>query len=1250
MPSIGAAQRSSRRRRQRPASAGLGVDLLGASSQPVRLGPRRGHGREPLQLADPPGQLERLVERPPRVRVAAPGPQEPEDDQRHDPARRRHVRPLDDASSAMSAAASQWPWVEQRPGLPAAHVDVPGVEVVLPAVGDPVVQGRGRPARGRGAAGRSTRGSCRPGRRAPPSRPRATGARLRSSFSTPARSPASSSSVPMLFSAWATIAPSPSVSASSMARSPQRLVSAQVAGQHLQLRQVAVGHRQLPARRQRLEQLDREPSRLPGGLAVAGEPLQARQPALVVALAQAVATGPVLRERGRRASTASSRSRREVALVGAAVEQVGARAAESSPPAKRSARAYWAAASRWARSAAARSPAAGGVPQHGRRGRRRPRRGGPGGRGRRRRRRAPPGPCGAARSGGPAAAPPRRPRGRSRGGSGRRRARRPARPRRRQRSSSATASPATGSSSDSSAPLAAGSRPRRAAPRARGSSRAARARTASRTVSGTNEPPDGEHLGDEERVAAGQPVQPPGVDVAARRARRRPSRDSGGERDPVDGLGAAARRARPAADASGRARRRGRSRAPARRRPRRAGPAGGRRRAWPRRPSAGPRAAAPRSRRGAGCGAAPRPPSPGAAAGRPRRRRARRRARRRRRGTGRAGAACAARRRPRRPSAASGWAATNARTRTDLPIPASPATSTIRPPAPARTAARWSSMAAACAARSRSSSVPGMGALSTNSAGTPRDERAPGRRPLHPRPPGARPAGAGRGRRAADGRWRRCSCSTTDWSAPRRTGSRSCSTRCTTCGASLRERGADLAVRRGDPVEETLRLAHELGADAVHASSDVSAFAQAREERLARACADARVELQTRPSTTAVAPGALTPAGGDCYRVFTPYYRRWSQVRLGLARTPRRLTPVPGLKPGRIPALRTLSERAPSPELPKGGETAGREQLTRWLSNGLADYGERGELLVPGASSRLEPVPAPRLPLGGRGRAAGPGARGRRAVRAAALLARLLPPAPGREPADPPPGPPPARRPLVTQRAGLRALARRTHRLPDRRRGDAPAAARGLDAEPGPAGRRLVPHQDPVRGLAQGRAPLLRPAGRRGRGQQRRQLAVGRGHRRRHPAEPGAEPRAAGEALRPARGLRAHATCRSWRTSRAPRCTSRGSSTRGPTTPSASSTTPRRPSASARAAANRTARAGSAAGRVPGAPACARRARRTRSARRRRSAASARAARQPPAAGPRRSARGSRPSRAAPRGCSVTRRSTPAVISSISSW
>ncbi len=45
----------------------------------------------------------------------------------------------------------------------------------------------------------------------------------------------------------------------------------------------------------------------------------------------------------------------------------------------------------------------------------------------------------------------------------------------------------------------------------------------------------GEHLGDEERVAAGQPVQPPGVDVAARQ-RGHARLAQRGERDPVDGL------------------------------------------------------------------------------------------------------------------------------------------------------------------------------------------------------------------------------------------------------------------------------------------------------------------------------------------------------------------------------------------------------------------------------------------------------------------------------------------------------------------------------------------------------------------------------------------------------------------------------------------------------------------------------------------------------------------------------------------
>ncbi len=47
--------------------------------------------------------------------------------------------------------------------------------------------------------------------------------------------------------------------------------------------------------------------------------------------------------------------------------------------------------------------------------------------------------------------------------------------------------------------------------------------------------------------------------------------------------------------------------------------------------------------------------------------------------------------------------------------------------------------------------------------------------------------------------------------------------------SSLRERGARLVVRRGDVVEETLRLAHEWELDALYMSADVTPYARARE-------------------------------------------------------------------------------------------------------------------------------------------------------------------------------------------------------------------------------------------------------------------------------------------------------------------------------------------------------------------------------------------------------------------------------------
>jgi len=171
---------------------------------------------------------------------------------------------------------------------------------------------------------------------------------------------------------------------------------------------------------------------------------------------------------------------------------------------------------------------------------------------------------------------------------------------------------------------------------------------------------------------------------------------------------------------------------------------------------------------------------------------------------------------------------------------------------------------------------------------------------------------------------------------------------------SLRKVGGRLVLRRGDPVRESLAVAKECGATALHVSADWSAYARAREERLARACAEERIEFCTHPGVTVVAPGAATPSGGDHFKVFSPYHRAWSQLPWRPeAKAPRRLSVPRGLAAGRFPALDSLIDGSPSPNRVSGGEAEGRRRMRAWLRDGLGSYEDRHDDLADNGTSRL---------------------------------------------------------------------------------------------------------------------------------------------------------------------------------------------------------------------------------------------------------------------------------------------------------
>ncbi|MFF1480337.1 cryptochrome/photolyase family protein [Streptomyces sp. NPDC058301] len=172
--------------------------------------------------------------------------------------------------------------------------------------------------------------------------------------------------------------------------------------------------------------------------------------------------------------------------------------------------------------------------------------------------------------------------------------------------------------------------------------------------------------------------------------------------------------------------------------------------------------------------------------------------------------------------------------------------------------------------------------------------------------------------------------------------------------AGLRARGGRLVVRSGDAVAQACAVVAATGAHQLHVAGGPSRYAVRREAALRDALAGAGCALTVHDAVvTALAPGAVTPAGADHYAVFTPYFRRWTEAGVREAvPLPRRVrVPEVGSEP-----LRPRTEvTGTSPGLAGGGETRGRERLRAWLASGLDGYAQGHDDLAADTTSRLSP-------------------------------------------------------------------------------------------------------------------------------------------------------------------------------------------------------------------------------------------------------------------------------------------------------
>jgi deoxyribodipyrimidine photo-lyase len=171
---------------------------------------------------------------------------------------------------------------------------------------------------------------------------------------------------------------------------------------------------------------------------------------------------------------------------------------------------------------------------------------------------------------------------------------------------------------------------------------------------------------------------------------------------------------------------------------------------------------------------------------------------------------------------------------------------------------------------------------------------------------------------------------------------------------ALKKIGGRLFVRRGDVVEETMKVAAESDATELHVSADWSAYARGRERRLAEACEGERIEFTAHPGITIVEPGAVTPTGGDHFKVFSPFHRAWSGVpRRQIQGAPRRLSVPSGPAAGELPATDALTDGELSPDRAPGGEDEGRKRMRAFLRDDLSRYEDQHDDLPGDDTSRL---------------------------------------------------------------------------------------------------------------------------------------------------------------------------------------------------------------------------------------------------------------------------------------------------------
>jgi len=166
--------------------------------------------------------------------------------------------------------------------------------------------------------------------------------------------------------------------------------------------------------------------------------------------------------------------------------------------------------------------------------------------------------------------------------------------------------------------------------------------------------------------------------------------------------------------------------------------------------------------------------------------------------------------------------------------------------------------------------------------------------------------------------------------------------------AELRDRGAGLVVRTGDPAAVLPAVAAEAGATSVAWTREVSPFGSARDAHVADALTGDGLAAHEYTGDLVARPEDVPGPGGAGYQVFAAFYRVWSSLPL-----PERL-PAPDTIDGPILPSEGLAALGTAASPLAAGPAAARAALVAFIRGGHADrYDRARDRLAEDGTSRL---------------------------------------------------------------------------------------------------------------------------------------------------------------------------------------------------------------------------------------------------------------------------------------------------------